>query len=98
MKLSRKFLCLSLVFSLLLSSCSTGRGFAGGEKISIAYAEPISGFSPTTYDSNNKKYISNIYETLVHYDKTFNYETGLATSWGRYDDLTWEFRLREGVN
>lgn len=97
MKFSRKLFCLSLIFSLFLTACAPSGNFAGGEKISIAYAEPIGDFSPTTYESNSKKYLSNIYETLVRYDKTFNYETALATSWGRYDDLTWEFRLREGV-
>jgi len=65
--------------------------------VSIAYAEPITSYSPIGYEAKNRKYLVNIYEPLVRYDESFNFETSLAVSWGRLDDYTWDFRLREGV-
>lgn len=39
-----------------------------------------------------------LYDTLVYRNpKSFEYEPLLATSWKLVDDLTWEFKLREGV-
>ncbi len=105
MKISR-LLNLVLII-LLLPACSFGDllgDFMGsesqvlsGDRVVIAYAEAPSTYSPLSYDSVNRKYLANIYEPLVRYDKTFNFKTGLAVSWGRLDDLTWNFRLREGV-
>lgn len=86
-----------VLFSFIFSSC-TGQSVAvNDDTIVIAYAEQISSFSPLNYEASNRKYLSNIYDSLVSYDKTFNYDSGLAISWGRFDDLTWEFKLREGV-
>lgn len=95
-KRSLSFLLFVSFFSSLLS-CSGQNVDEEGEKVTIAYAEALSSFSPLNYQSNNRKYLSNIYETLVRYDNTFNYDTSLATSWGRIDDYTWEFRLRTDV-
>jgi len=39
-----------------------------------------------------------LYDGLIYRNpKTFAYEPLIATSWERIDDLTWEFKLREGV-
>lgn len=39
-----------------------------------------------------------LFDMLVYRNpETFKYEPLLATSWTRIDDLTWEFKLREGV-
>lgn len=86
-----------LLFSLFLVSCAPQQKTDVVQKVSIAYAEPLTSFSPLNYSANNRKYLSNIYETLVRYDKTFSYDSGLAVSWGRFDDLTWEFHLRPDV-
>jgi peptide/nickel transport system substrate-binding protein len=40
---------------------------------------------------------SNIYETLVDLDPELGLRPGLAESWVTYDELTWIFRLRDGV-
>ena len=95
MKSPRLFLALAL----LLASCTPQDVLESdnGESVTIAYAEPISSYSPLSYEAKNRKYLTNIYEPLVRYDATFNYETSLAVSWGRLDDTTWDFRLREGV-
>lgn len=101
------FILFSFAFVALFSGCNfdeivddfTGPGESSisNEQLVIAYAEAPTSYSPLTYDSVNKKYLANIYEPLVRYDKSFNFKTGLAVSWGRIDDLTWEFRLRDGV-
>ncbi len=41
--------------------------------------------------------VDNIFDTLVMRDKQMNLVPGLATEWRAIDDLTWEFKLREGV-
>ncbi|MFA5792840.1 MAG: ABC transporter substrate-binding protein [Candidatus Gracilibacteria bacterium] len=92
------FQIISLIF---LTSCQVP--FFGDKQnnstgaVTIAYAEPISSYSPLNYGATNRKYLSNIYESLVRFDSTFNTESSLAVSWGRPDDLTWEFHLRDGV-
>lgn len=65
--------------------------------VTIAYAEPITDYSPLNYLAINRKYLSNIYEPLVKFNRNFSTETALAVSWGRIDDLTWEFHLRKDV-
>lgn len=47
---------------------------------------------PTASIMTNK-----IYETLVKQDKDMNIQPHLASEWKQLDDLTWEFKLREGV-
>lgn len=87
---------------VLFSACGT-QDFLNGEEeatfdyVAIAYAEPLSSFSPFSYEAANRKYLSNVYEPLLRYDARFNFETGLAVSWGRLNDKTWDFHLREGV-
>lgn len=97
MKLPR----LLLALALLLASCTPQDGLVDGsnegESVTIAYAEPISSYSPLSYEAKNRKYLTNIYEPLVRYDSTFNFESGLAVSWGRLDDKTWDFKLRQDV-
>ncbi|MEK9160394.1 MAG: ABC transporter substrate-binding protein [Patescibacteria group bacterium] len=90
---------LLIALALLLASCTPQDVLESrdGESVTIAYAEPISSYSPLSYEAKNRKYLTNIYEPLVRYDATFNYETGLAVSWGRLDDTTWDFRLRKDV-
>ncbi len=42
-------------------------------------------------------YHGKIYEGLVAQDENMNVIPALATEWKKVDDLTWEFKLREGV-
>ena len=98
----KRLLPFLLIFAFLLPACGNplsdftepGPSF---ETLTIAYAEPITSYSPLSYNATNRKYLSNLYEPLVRFDGTFNMDSALAVSWGRLDDLTWDFRLREGV-
>jgi peptide/nickel transport system substrate-binding protein len=88
-----------LSLTLLLSGCEVAEETLeiSEESVTIAYAEPITDYSPFSYSSKDRKYLANIYESLVRYDNSFNTDTALAVAWGRINDTTWEFRLREGV-
>jgi peptide/nickel transport system substrate-binding protein len=94
-----RILIAGLILILMLSSCQTVEEISelSEESVTIAYAEPITDYSPFSYSAKDRRYLANIYEPLVRYDTSFNTETALAVAWGRLDDLTWEFRLREGV-
>jgi peptide/nickel transport system substrate-binding protein len=41
--------------------------------------------------------MKHIFDTLVWSDETLQLQPGLAVSWEPLDELTWEFKLREGV-
>lgn len=106
MKLPRS-LVLILVLSLTLTACNINDLFGNfdvtdeimpsEDTLVMGFAEALNSYSPLTYDTANRRYMANIYEPLVRYDSNFNFVTGLAVSWGRYDAYTWTFRIREGV-
>lgn len=45
----------------------------------------------------NVSAMKNVYETLTARDNNLQLQPGLAESWELVDDLTWHFKLREGV-
>lgn len=98
-----KFFRALCLFSVLFCSACTGdfsdlsQAGPSFETLSIAYAEPISSYSPLSYNTVDRKYLGNLYEPLVRFDGTFNTDSALAVSWGRLDDTTWDFQLRQGV-
>jgi peptide/nickel transport system substrate-binding protein len=63
----------------------------------IAYDQPWSSYEPTLSNVSDRAYASNIYETLVAFDRDFNFKPGLAVSWGMLDETTWQFKLRPNV-
>src|SRR3989338_10358710 len=100
--MNRSFSTVFLLLLFLLAGCNpqeilTGDSTSAAESVTIAYAEPLSTYSPLSYEAKNRKYLANIYEPLLRFDSTFNMDTALAVSWGRLDDNTWDFRLREDV-
>lgn len=75
-----------------------GEGKVGGELI-IAVLSDATQLDPhlgTDIPSANV-YHGKIYEGLVKQDENMDIQPGLATEWKKVDDLTWEFKLREGV-
>ena len=48
-------------------------------------------------DQQTSVMTTHIYNTLVIHDKDLNIQPGLAESWKAIDELTWEFKLRQGV-
>jgi peptide/nickel transport system substrate-binding protein len=47
--------------------------------------------------NENSSLLSHIYERLVYQDEHLNLQPGLASSWRRVSDTSWEFKLRENV-
>jgi len=45
----------------------------------------------------NNQIAKHIFDGLINQDERQGLKPGLATSWGPVDDLTWEFKLREGI-
>lgn len=97
MKVPRHLLIFFLLASLFFSSCGSDLEIYSADEINIAYAEAPLSYSPLSYESRDRKFLANIYEPLVSYDRSFNTKTALAISWGRLDETTWDFRLRRGV-
>lgn len=48
-------------------------------------------------DQQTSVMTTHIYETLVVHDKDLNIAPGLAESWNQVNDVTWELKLRQGV-
>jgi peptide/nickel transport system substrate-binding protein len=46
---------------------------------------------------NHSAALRNVFDSLVRVDEKLQVIPGLATSWRTVDDLTWEFKLRQGV-
>lgn len=70
---------------------------AGGDLI-IAEQSDASSLDPHgSNDVSSSNVQSNLYETLVVRDSNGDLAPGLAESWTQVDELTWEFKLKQGV-
>ena len=78
-------------------SGTTEETTAGGDLI-IAELSDASSLDPHgSNDVPSSNVQSNIYETLVNRNANGELVPGLAESWTQVDDLTWEFKLKQGV-
>ncbi len=102
------FLTLILIMLVALSGwgcggTGTGQNNDGGEQPQIAFyafnSEPILDWDPSVMYSNGIVVLNNVYETLLRYDAINNEIIPvLASGYSKSeDDLTWTFKLREGV-
>ncbi|AGH81395.1 dipeptide-binding protein DppA [Psychromonas sp. CNPT3] len=90
-----KFLKTKLAIAIL----ATGLSFSSvAADITVAYdADPVS-LDPHEQLSGGIIQMSHLlFDPLVRFTKTFEFESRLATSWERVDDTTFRFHLREGV-
>ena len=79
------------------SGTTTDEAAAGGDLI-IAELSDASSLDPHgSNDVPSSNVQSNLYETLVNRDANGELVPGLAESWNQVDDLTWEFKLKQGV-
>jgi len=90
--------------SRVLFALLTAAGLAGGANLAHSQTLKIGMSSePTSADPHYHKQTQNdalakhVYDSLINRDADMKLEPGLATSWKNLDDLTWEFKLREGV-
>ena len=66
--------------------------------ITIAVGGAFTSMDPHFFDlSPNHALTWHVFDRLVHPDPDQRPSPGLATSWKPIDELTWEFKLREGV-
>ena len=99
MTLLHKFKTTSAV-AALFSLCA-GAAFAGpsDNSLTIGLGEEPPGFDGYISTARDGVMMTrHLFDMLVYRNpETFDYEPLLATEWTRIDDLTWEFKLREGV-
>jgi peptide/nickel transport system substrate-binding protein len=95
-----------LALALLLAACGGSSYSSGAKQVTSrvftydTYTQVmVDGWDPATEYSNGIIAMSNMYQTLTHYNPvTHQVEPLLATSWTHSSDgLTWTFQLRHGV-
>lgn len=105
------FILLFITVALILQACSTGSSISQSEKSGEGKTNSdrdtlkvLVKSDATTLDPHftTNLYAANItyqkvYETLVVPDKNMDIQPGLAKEWEQLDELTWEFKLQEGV-
>lgn len=86
----------AVLFSLLASTAFAG---PSDNSLTISIGEEPPGFDGYISTARDGVMMTrHLFDMLVYRNpETFEYEPALATEWARIDDLTWEFKLREGV-
>lgn len=67
------------------------------ESITLLVAQEFTSKSPLNFEFHNRMVMNNVFDALVKLDPDMNIKPSLAISYGKIDDLTWNFRLRDGV-
>lgn len=89
---------LANVSALAAGVLALSAGFAAAEKLTIGLASEPTSLDPHFHNLGpNLSMSSHIFDRLINPDEVQGHEPGLAVSWKPVDDLTWEFKLREGV-
>ena len=79
-----------------ISAVAAGAAFA--EKLTIGLASEPTSLDPHFHNLGPNNAMSvHIFDRLISQDEKQRLSPGLAVSWKPIDDLTWEFKLREGV-
>lgn len=73
-------------------------GAASAEKLTIGLASEPTSMDPHFHNLGPNNAMSvHLFDRLIAQDEKQRLSPGLAVSWKPIDDLTWEFKLREGV-
>ena len=97
MKKMRKVFAALLAAAVSVTSLGTSvYASADDGTLVIARAYDAVGLDPG-FLTENAQIVDNIFDRLVMRDEDLNLVPGLATEWSQLDDLTWQFKLREGV-
>lgn len=101
MKVSRNWARrLLMLATVVLATPAFSPSWAQDAKpVIIASSEDVISLDPHMLDSNNPtgSAIWSMFDSLVRRDLDGSPKPRLATSWERVDDVTWRFKLREGV-
>ena len=90
----------TLLTTLLLGTALASPAFAQADSLTVVVTDEPKSLDPcdTGLSNNSRVLRNNITETLVNLDPANGAVLpSLATAWSQVDDLTWEFKLREGV-
>jgi peptide/nickel transport system substrate-binding protein len=72
---------------------------AAGSELSIGVNGAVTSTDPQWHRlATNNALATHFFDKLVMRDENSQFYPGLATSWRALDDLTWEFKLRQGVH
>lgn len=94
---SRKFAVVGFA-AMLGVSALTGLNSAHAEELRIGLAAEPSSIDPHFQNlAPNAALALHIFEPLIFMDERQQVRPGLAESWSRKDDRTWQFKLRENV-
>ncbi len=84
------------LYVLAATTMLTGPALA--EELTIGLSSEPTSMDPYFHNLGpNNAMTRHIFDRLILQDEKQNLQPGLATSWKPVDDLTWEFKLREGV-
>lgn len=87
-----------LGFAVLGSALPAGAAEGDADTLVIGMAaDPITLDPNATRDTTSNMYYGNMFEGLYDLDADGAPQPSLAVSYSQVDDLTWEFKLREGV-
>ena len=93
----KKLLTVLLVAAMALSLLP-GMTLAEGKTLTIAQTLDTSTMDPQKQGAMSPmNVLINMFDTLVFRDAAGNLIPSLATEWEAIDDVTWQFKLREGV-
>lgn len=83
---------------LALAVVFAGFGLAAAQTLIVAQAsDPVTLDPHGQNDQPSARVRVQIYETLVNHGYDLEIVPGLAESWEQIDEVTWEFKLRQGV-
>jgi peptide/nickel transport system substrate-binding protein len=86
------------IAALLLVLVPTVAAAQSGTQITISQPAEATTMDPgRSTQVLTVNYFYNLYDTLTRWDAALKIQPGLATSWKRVNDTTWEFALRQGV-
>ena len=90
---------LTIMVALLLAGCSGGdKEESTRNDLTLAMPADVVSLDPHgTNDTPSEQVRHLIYEGLVKQDENLDLQPSLATEWEQVDDLTWNFKLKEGV-
>lgn len=75
-----------------------GLSIAGAQTLTVAQgADPVTLDPHGQNDQPSARVRVQIFETLVNHSPSLDIVPGLAKSWEQIDEVTWEFKLQEGV-
>ena len=94
-------LCVIITINLIgcISSFESDKKDIIDDEIIIAICGGPYGFYPwiESYDVDTMSINSNIFNSLVEFDRNFRIKPALAKSWNNPNNLTWRFNLRDDV-